>query len=240
MSINLIIISRYSNTNYIDNIKSYNLALEANTNIIYPTDTQYETSLIIPYLKTDMFNLIIYDWSTTFSSNVSDDVNQILTNTFDVVYLGKYLDTCNNYSVSKSIDNFSLVTGTDPVGFNAVLITGDFANKMIPYLQSGKYYTIAYTIGDMSIETTVNSFAVSPNMFVYNPLYNSIDTSKSFSVKTMECQGLNSQINPPSDNNLTIFWIILIIIGVCFIIWAMLIYTPLGINIDKFNKSNIT
>jgi hypothetical protein len=65
-----------------------------------------------------------------------------------------------------------------------------------------------------------------------------IDLSKSYNVKTTECQGITSQVIPPSDNNLLIFWIILIIIGVCLIIWLLLNFTSFGINIEKFKQKN--
>lgn len=238
MSINLIIISRYSNTQFVNHVQSLNLAPVGDTNIIYPTDDTYETSLVIPYLRTDMYNLIIYDWSTTLSTTYNADIATILTSSFDLVYLGKYLDTCNMYNLDKNISNFSLVKGTNPIGFNAVLLSGDFTNRLIPKLQTGDYYSIAYAIAEMNITETVVEFATSPNIFVYNPLYNSIDLSKSYNVKTTECQGITSQVIPPSDNNLLIFWIILIIIGVCLIIWMLLNFTSFGINIEKFKQKN--
>ena len=235
MDINLIIISRYSNTEYLNHIQAL-LNFIPNPKIIYPNDNVYETSLIIPELVTDKYNLIVYDSSTSLSGTLQDDIEKVLLVNSEVVYLGKYLDTCSNYSVNQDINNFTLVNGTDPVGFNAVLLSGEFAGKLIPYLQSGKYYSIAYAINNYKIENDIIEYATSPNIFVYNPLYNSIDLSKSYNVKTTECQGITSQITPPSDNNLVIFWILLIIIGVCIIFWCLLNFTSFGINIDKFNS----
>jgi hypothetical protein len=234
MDINLIIISRYSNTEYLNHIQQL-LNFIPNPKIIYPNDNTYETSLIIPELVTDKYNLIVYDSSTSLSGTLQDDIEKVLLVNSEVVYLGKYLDTCSNYSVNQDINNFTLVNGTDPVGFNAVLLSGEFTDKLIPYLQSGKYYSIAYAINNYKVENDIVEYATSPNIFVYNPLYNSIDLSKSYNVKTTECQGITSQITPPSDNNLVIFWILLIVIGVCLIFWCLLNFTSFGINIDKFN-----
>ena len=235
MDINLIIISRYTNTEFLNHIQSI-LNFITPQNVIYPTDTVYETSLIIPYLVTDKPNLIVYDSSTSLSNTLQSDIEGVLTNSFDLVYLGKYLDTCSKYTVNTNINNFTLVNGTDPVGFNAILLSGEFAGNLIPYLQSGNYYTIAYAINNYKIENTTVEFATSPNLFIYNPLYNSIDLSKSYNVKTTECQGITTQLTPPSDDNLMIFWILLIIIGVCIIIWALLNFTTFGINIEKYKS----
>jgi len=239
--VNLIIISRYPNTEYLNYIQGLNLSSNP-TNVIYPTDDVYETTLISPLLSTTKVNLVIYDWCYTYDVNINTNIGSVLTymgaNSTDVAYLSKYLDTCNNYSVSQNYTNgaitFSVVSGTDPIGFNAVLLSGSFATKLKPKLDTGKYYSIAYAINSLKIDEPVKEVAVSPNLFVYNPLYNSIDTSKTYNVKTTECQGITSQIEPPSDNNLLIFYIFLIIIGVCLIIWILLNFTSFGINIEKY------
>jgi len=242
--VKLIIISRYPNTEYLSYIE--NLGLPGSPGVVIkPNDDTYETTLIINELDGSKFNLIIYDWCYTYNSkvNINANIDSVLAymgiNTTDVAYLSKYLDTCNNYSVSQNITNgdikFSVVSGTDPVGFNAVLLSGTFAaTKLKPKLETGKYYSIAYAINSLKIDEPIKEVAVSPNLFVYNPLYNSIDTSKTYNVKTTECQGITSQIEPPSDNNLLIFYIFLIIIGVCLIIWILLNFTSFGINIEKY------
>ena len=245
MNINLIIISRYGNQDFVNKVKSFNLATPENTNVVYPNSEQHETTLIIPYLKlpTDdsWYNLIIYDWSTTLATNILDDIQDIyssLSENFDVLYLGKYLDTCSNYSIKENINSFSLVSGTDPVGFNAVILTTSFSEKLIPYLQNNKFYTLTYAINDYKIQNSIVEYSTAPNLFVFNPLYTSIDLSNSYSVKSEECQGITSQIIPPSDNNLTIFWILIIICAVALIIWLFINFTSYGQNIES-RRSNI-
>jgi hypothetical protein len=232
MSINLIVISRNPNSEtYIDNIKSYEITSLNDTHIIYPNDTSYETGLILPVLNTDAYNLIIYDWSTSLLSkeSIQNLLQEIMTKNSDVVYLGKYLDTCNKYQIQSNIENISLVRGSDPIGFNAILINPSFTVQLKNELESKTYYTISYAISVLNIENSINTLAVSPNMFVYNPLYNNIDSSKSYNIRTEECQGITSQITPPSDNNLNIFWILVIVIIV-----ALLIY--LSVNFTSFGK----
>jgi hypothetical protein len=231
MSINLIIIARDPNAQtYIDTVKSYNITTEENTNVIYPTDTTYETSLVIPLLKGDMYNIIMYDWCFTLYSpeDISIFLDTVVQKSFDVVYLGKYLDTCNKYLVDSKVQSLDFVTGTSPLGMSAVLLSGAFATTLKNELMAHTYYSINYAINILSINSTVNSFAISPNLFVYNPLYNSIDVSKSYSVKTTECQALPSEMNPPSDNNFDIFWVFIIIIFSALIIWVLVTFTSLG------------
>jgi hypothetical protein len=245
MSNKLIIISRYGNETYINKIKSYNLVPEVDTVVIYPTDTVYETTLILPELTGYTNYIIIYDWSVSLESSPSTSISNILSssvivdNGYDIVYLGKYLDTCSKYNLNSNIDNFSLVTGSDPIGFNSIVISSSYAAKLTTELQNSTYFSISYAIANLNVvaESPYIVYAVSPNLFVYNPLYNSIDLSKSYSAKTTECQSDNSQIIPGSDNNLVIFWIIIIIIGICLILWLLLNYTTFGINTKYFNDT---
>lgn len=229
MSITLIVISKNANAQpYIDNILSYNMALSDKTTVIYPTESQSETSLVTPLLNTSegAFNLIIYDWSKSLilTPNISSILSSIITKmqtlSTDITYLGKYLDTCSKYSINSNIENIQLVSGTEPIGFNAVLMSSSFSQKLKNELEANQYSSIMYGISNLGLTNTINSLATSPNMFIYNPLYNSIDTSNSYSVKTTECQPLSSQMTPPSDNSLTIFWILLIffVIAVIFIL----------------------
>ena len=248
MTINLIIISRYNtneeNQTFIDYIKSLNLTTPENTSVVYPSDTLYETNLIAPLLKIEdgFYNLIIYDWSKTLlnEADINGAITGILTNEFDIVYLGKYLDTCSNYSPLNNISGTSstLVTGTDPIGFNALIMSKNFSNNIKPYFESSKYYSVSYAINNYKIDNTVIDFATSPNLFVYNPLYNSVDLSNVYNIKSTECQGLMSQLVPPSDNDLLIFWVIIIIIGICLIFWIILNFTSFGVSI-KENKIKI-
>ena len=245
MSIKLIIISRYNNQSYIDKIKSYNLVPESDTVVIYPNDTTYETTLIIPELIGYDNYLIVYDWSASLESSPSTNISNILSSAvvtssgYDIIYLGKYLDTCSKYNLNTNIDNFSLVTGSDPIGFNACIISSSYSQKLVTEMQNNTYFSISYAISNLNIvtQTPYTIYAISPNMFVYNPLYNSIDLSKSYSVKTTECQSDNSQVVPVSDNNLVIFWIIIIIVGICIILWLLLNFTTFGINTKYFNKA---
>lgn len=252
MSINLIIISRYNGNseseNFVNHIKSLNLALPGNTNVVYPSSENYETTLVAPLLKVPSsedgpwYNLIIYDWNTTLLSTINTDIQTIITNTsgiFDAIYLGKYLDTCNNYSLNQNISSFSLVTGTDPVGFNAVLLSTSFSEKLQPNLENNKYYTVSYAINEYKVDNTIIEYATAPNLFVYNPLYVSIDLSNSYGVKTEECQGITSQIIPPSDDNLIIFWILLIIIGIALLIWLFINFTSYGQSIERKRMGDI-
>lgn len=236
-SINLIIISRYSNTDFVNNVKSYNLENGGTFVVITPTDGLNEVNQVKNAINTSMVNLIIYDWSISLESNVSSQVQNILSSvTSDLVYLGKFLDTCSKYSIYSNISNFNIVTGTEPAGFNAILLSSSFSQSFYDFLNtnSGKYYSLAYALLNMQISNPYTSYAVSPNLFVYNPMYNSIDTSNSYSVKTTECEPITSQITPSSDNDLMIFWIILIVILVCLALFVLLNYTSFGVNTKKF------
>lgn len=236
MSINLIIISRNPNANdYIQNIKDYNIASSANTSVIYPDSNNYETTLTLPLLDDTKYNILIYDWSTTQNVNLNNIISDIITTkTFDLVYLGKYLDTCNKYLVNSNIQNVTFVSGTEPVGFNAVILSPAFTTKLKAEMQNTTYYSIIYAIQNISVNSSVAYFAISPNLFVYNPLYNEIDTSKAYGAKTEECQPFTSQITPPSDNQLEVFWIIIIILIIALILWFLVGFTTFGIKSKEF------
>ncbi len=242
MSINLIIISRYSNTDFYNQVVDYfsDVSLTGTTKI-EPTDTNYETTLAGPAIDETKYNLIIYDWSSTLVG--SANVNTILTNlttipptpTYDVIYLGKYQDTCNKYSVNQTsvITGFgpiTLVSGTEPIGFNAILLSPTFSEKIKPILTESKYYSISYAISNYSIDNTVTEFALSPNLFNYNPLYNTIDLSQSYAVKTEECQLTTSQVEPPTDNSLDIFWVIIIVLIVALLLFVLIKVFKFGIR----------
>ena len=242
MSINLIIISRNPNAdNYIQNIKDYNIAPSGDTNVIYPDSSNYETTLALPLLDDTKYNILIYDWSTTQNVNLNSIISDIITTkTFDLVYLGKYLDTCNKYQVNSEIQNVTFVSGTEPVGFNAIIMSPIFTGKLKTELQNNSYYSIIYGIQNISLDSNVSYFALSPNLFVYNPLYNEIDASKAYGAKTEECQPFTSQITPPSDNQLEVFWIIIIILIIALILWFLVGFTTFGIKSKEFaNKPTI-
>lgn len=241
MTIQLIIISRYNNTEYINNINSY-FSSGYNSVTVNPTETNYETTLVSANLDISKYNLIIYDWSFSQNTSPSTIVNDLISAAgFDLIYLGKFLDTCSKYSVQSNVGSapsMNIVSGTDPIGFNAILISPDFAGRLQSFINANanKYYSLSYALNDLAISETYIRYAISPNLFVYNPLYNSIDESQAYSVKTTECEPLNSQINPPDDSNLMIFWIIIIIIITCLIILFIVNFTPLG----KRKKEKLT
>lgn len=240
MSINLIIISRYSNTNFYNQVAGYFSTLTPIK--VEPTDTNYESKLVANAIDTTKYNLIIYDWSSTLTSDLTGILTSLTdgTPTYDVTYLGKFQDTCNKYSayetVSTSAGPVTLVTGTDPVGFNAALLTPTFSANLKPYLLANNFYTVSYGISSYKTENTVKEFALSPNVFTYNPLYNSIDLSQSFAVKSEECQLTTSQIEPPTDNDLNLFWVLLIIIGIALLIFILIKVFKVGSTVPQ--KSN--
>ncbi len=237
-AINLIIISRYENTDFLNTVQGYNLENSGTVTVInQPTNGLDEVTQVRAALNASMTNLIIYDWSVTLEADPSAQVQSIIGSvTADLVYLGKFLDTCSKYAIQSNISNFNIVSGTEPVGFNAILMTPSFTGSLISFLDANvnKYYSLAYILLEMNISNPYTSYAVSPNLFVYNPMYNSIDTSNSYSVKTTECEPITTEIVPPSDNSLMIFWIILIVVGVCLIVFVLLNYTSFGVNTKKF------
>jgi len=95
---------------------------------------------------------------------------------------------------------------------------------------SKTYGSINYDIQEIGIDENVKYISFSPNLFVYDPLYNAVDDNVTFYAKTQECVSFNSQVTPPNDNALTIFWILLIIIGVCIILWLMLSSRGFGLG----------
>jgi hypothetical protein len=242
MSINLIIISRNPNAEeYIQNIKDYNITTPENIHVIYPDTNNYETTLSIPFLDETKYNILIYDWSISLSSDINIILDDLIVNkTFDVVYLGKYLDVCDKYLVDSNIQNVSFVSGTEPVGFNAVIMSPTFTQVFKNKLEDNKYYSFIYALQDIDLNSDVNYFALSPNLFVYNPIYNQIDASKAYGAKTEECQPFTSQIIPLSDNQLEVFWIIIIIIIIILILWFLVGFTTFGIKSKEFaNKPTV-
>jgi hypothetical protein len=113
----------------LNNVKNYNLAAPGDTVVINPTDTSYEPVLIAQNLDTSNNNIIIYDWSVSQNTDPSSVIQDIIDKAFDfdLVYLGKFLDTCSKYTVSYTIGSGvnppNIVKGTEPVGLNAALIT---------------------------------------------------------------------------------------------------------------------
>ena len=75
---------------------------------------------------------------------------------------------------------------------------------------------------DIGIDETIIYNAVSPNLFTYDPLYNTVDLSQVYNVKSNECIGTTTEVTPPSDNDLTFFWILLLVIGTALLIWFVI------------------
>jgi hypothetical protein len=237
-NINVIIISKVGpdNEEWINTVEGYNLATSSpsNTSVIYPTSNLPETTALIQSgkLKLDAgwYNLIIYEWATCTLDNatIQNVIGDIINTTaapWDTAYLGKWMDTCNKYSTFEDSDRFNLVANSEPAGFHAVLLTNSMSVKLNTALTDGKvaYYSINYALLDIGInDNAINYIAVSPNLFVYNPLYNVVDESQIYAVKSNECIGTTSEVSPPSDNDLTFFWVLLLIIGVALIIWFII------------------
>jgi hypothetical protein len=233
-NINVIIISKVGpdNTEWTDTIKGYNLATSSpsNTTIIYPTSSYPETTALLQSnslnLNSSWYNLIIYEWADCIlptNTDIQNVINSILNTTqpWDTAYLGKWMDTCNKYSTFEDSGKFNLVVGSEPAGFNAVLLNNNMSIKLNTALTDGKviYYSINYALLDIGInDTAINYIAVSPNLFTYDPLYNVVDESQVYAVKSNECVGTTTEVTPPSDNDLTFFWIFLLVIGVSLIV----------------------
>jgi hypothetical protein len=243
MGLNVIVFQKNNSTNvYSDKVKNYNYGTGVTKNIINFNANYTDPTLLVNsgYFNTSDNNLIIYDWSATLNDGQLESLLITLMNTsssvlpWDVAYLGKWSDTCSKYSVENDIDYlpFTIVNGTDPIGFNAVLLKPAFSAKLQTQINSkgeNKYNSINYVIQEIALEETVNFVAFSPNLFVYDPLYNAVDDSVTFFTKTQECVSFNSQVTPPSDNALTIFWILLIILVVCILLWILINSKTFGI-----------
>ncbi len=244
MNLNVIIFQKTSDDTYKTRVESYNYVSAPNTKniiVIPPSTTQSDPTLLAPELSTSDYNLVIYDWSMTLKNDTLSTLisNTIALNTtpdeiFNVAYLGKWSDTCAKYTTlyNTGFEPFTIVGGTDPVGFNAVLLTPTFSQKLKDKITSSSkiYGSINYVIQEIAIDETVKYIAYSPNLFIYDPLYNAVDDNVTFYAKTQECVSFNSQVTPPNDNALTIFWILLIIVGVCIILWLMLSSRGFGLG----------
>lgn len=250
MSLNVIIFQKTSDTSYKDKVEAYNYSSPvSHTTVVIPPSTESDPTLLAPQLDTSKFNLVIYDWSMTLKNDtlatlISDTIalNTTPDEVFNVAYLGKYSDTCAKYTTlyNTGFEPFTIVGGTDPVGINAILLTPSFSQTLkdkITAPDAKIYGSINYVIQEIAIDETVKYIAYSPNLFIYDPLYNAVDDNVTFYTKTQECVSFNSQVTPPSDNALTIFWILLIIVAVCIILWLMLSSRGFGLGKTEVARS---
>jgi hypothetical protein len=231
-NIDVIIIQKQTITNdYVTRIQGYNLQTAAggtgSVNVIQPNDSNSEVQLFLGLgPNTSVYNLIIYEWSDCIlpaNSNIYSVINSIVTSTgWDVNYLGKWMDTCNKYSTTFDSGKFNIVANSEPVGFNAVLLTPSMTQKLVTKLTGSNYTSINYALQDIGIDQTIVYNAVSPNLFTYDPLYNTVDVSTVYNVKSNECIGTTTEVTPPSDNDLTFFWILLLVIGSALLIWFII------------------
>jgi hypothetical protein len=232
-NIDVIIIQKQTTTNaYVTRIQSYNLQASAGgtgtVSVILPTSSSSEVQEFLALSpNTSRYNLIIYEWCDCIlpaNSNIYSVINSIVTSTgaWDVNYLGKWMDTCNKYSTIYDSGKFNVVTNSEPVGFNAVLLTPTMTQKLVTKLTGSNYTSINYALQDIGIDETIVYNAVSPNLFTYDPLYNTVDVSTVYNVKSNECIGTTTEVTPPSDNDLTFFWILLLVIGTALFIWFVI------------------
>jgi hypothetical protein len=242
LNIRVIIISKCSDPTqtdfYINRIEDYGIAKDSSEyKVITPTNNQSETGLLISQnclkIETGWYNLIMYDWAYSIleNSDIISAITYILnnidqsTNPWSAAYLGKFMDTCNKYNTFTNTGPFSIVNNSDPAGFHGVLITDQMSQLLYNKLTNPDtvYYSINYALQDIGIDdTSIHYIALSPNLFTYDPNYNAVDINKVYAVKSNECTGTNSEVTPPSDNDLTLFWVLLIIIGVGLIIWFII------------------
>jgi hypothetical protein len=232
-NIDVIIIQKQTTTNdYVTRIQGFNLETAAGgtgtVSVIQPNDSTSEVQLLLGLgVNTSVYNLIIYEWSDCIlpaNSDIYSVINSIVTSTstWDVNYLGKWMDTCNKYSTTFDSGKFNIVANSEPVGFNAVLLTPTMTQKLITKLTGSSYTSINYALQDIGIDETIIYNAVSPNLFTYDPLYNTVDVSTVYNVKSNECIGTTTEVSPPSDNDLTFFWILLLVIGTALLIWFII------------------
>jgi hypothetical protein len=187
-NIDVIIIQKQTTTNdYVSRIQGFNLETAGGgtgtVNVIQPTNSSSEVQELLNLgLNTSVYNLIIYEWSDCILPNNSDIysvINNIIisTNVWDINYLGKWMDTCNKYSTTFDSGKFNIVANSEPVGFNAVLLTPAMTQKLVTKLTGSTYTSINYALQDIGIDQTIVYNAVSPNLFTYDPLYNTVDVS---------------------------------------------------------------
>ena len=126
MGLNVIVFQKNNSTNvYSDKVKNYNYGTGATINVINFNVNYTDPTLLVNsgYFNTSDTNLIIYDWSATLNDGQLDSLLVTLIGaSWDVAYLGKWSDTCSKYNVENDVDYipFTIVNGTDPIGFNAV------------------------------------------------------------------------------------------------------------------------
>lgn len=249
-SINVIILQKSTDASYSSTVSGYFIdggGITYTKTTVDISGGEIETTAIKNSIDTTagVFNIIIYDWSVCITpSNINAILLEIIAlgvSSWNVAYLGKWMDNCTKYShLADSIANTNIeyVVNSEPLGFNAVLLDHDTSLALYNFIDTNpSYNSINYALQEIGITQPSTTFiATSPNLFTYGPLYNTTDTSKTYAVKTQECSLTNSEINPPSDNNLTFFWILLLVLGTGLIIWFILTSRQEGKEIRAENQ----
>jgi hypothetical protein len=194
----------------------------------------------------DKYAFVIRDTAIT-SSNSADvaeyfskllNINDTGNYTYDVCFLGKFLDNCNQYSDEKNIGLSSNSNGsTDTVvetgaylarttgarGIEAILFSPSGIKKFLsditkyPSFNETMYYAV-HGVGNN--DGVLRAVSFTPSLYNFNPQY---ITSMNDYVKTSECANVKTVSNPtPTTGNILQFFIfmivvVLILVGVYFL-----------------------
>lgn len=177
-------------------------------------------------LRTSQYIIICHDYLTTVSSSkiIADTLQKsVQLSNFDIFYLAKYADSCQQYYNRIVINDtgLNLVSITNPHGCMAFMLTPTGISK---------FEKIEIELKNDPLSITLNSL-VKCNKFLAvstSPTLLNINVSKSNDyLKTIECISPFDLEDKKMAPNLGFFWIIIVLIFITFVIYISVKYIPI-------------
>jgi len=219
-------------------LESFNLA---------STKKNYEDTYILICKSTAISSASSNTILNVIEKVVNDDLNG--TNCFDIFYLSKWLDRCDQYSnVHEFHSGLNIVNTYSPHGIHCLMFSPRGRNKFLihynpnsnPICDRSLGHVLNSRIGHkntthINIESDEVFIAITttPSIINYDIINGKGDPSNN--LKLCECRDIPHPSKPefsPTTSHMAFFWLLIIIIFVCLIVFILIRY-----YINKYNWS---
>ena len=186
------------------------------------------------FLKTlDNETFGLYLKSTTITTLSPNDLVSVIynlcnkylneKNKFDVFYLCKWADRCDQYTVLDSLlnDKYKLVESFRPFGLQSILFSPDGASKICESFKEPISYPMSLGLSQMINNHNLHALTTFPNLMQYNVLDATKDSDYT---KSHECADPPNSCGKPTHqgSNLSLFIFIIILIIVIIIFYFLI------------------
>lgn len=255
----------FSDENKIENItttklfsdKSSDGLVSASINILNPVVNDYDSDYFLTYtalISSNPEDYVVICKDTAISSSSSQTIFDFMqtiinknisdsNNSFDICYMGKWMDRCNQYTNITDVNSSGLKTANtiSPNGILCLMFSPEGRAKFLEiYNINTNPIPVQTAINNQSLGHHLNgkiglktSFSNSKKFYAITtiPSIINFDITKRKSddefIKTVECRNIQKETKNTDVNNsnMMFFWFIIIILIVIFFVWIIFKYS---------------